>query len=51
MSEIRYAADVHLKLLIGDLVIKVALLSAENEDLRAKIAAPPPPPREDRDVV
>jgi hypothetical protein len=34
--------DQHLRILIGDLVITVARLSAENDALKA--AAPPPPP-------
>ena len=29
----------HLKMLIGDLVVKIALLSAENEALKEELAA------------
>jgi hypothetical protein len=36
-------AEDHLRLLIGDLVLTVARLSAENDALRAAAPAPPAP--------
>ncbi len=41
-------AEHHLKLLIGDLLVTVARLSAENEALREQLAVlvPQPPPEE-----
>ena len=33
----------HLRTIIGDLVLTVARLSAENDALKAQIPAPPPP--------
>jgi len=37
------SVDHHAKLIIGDLVLTVAKLSAENEDLREKLARLEPP--------
>jgi len=41
--------DHHLKLLIGDLVVKLALVSAENEALREQLAAQTPAKKKTKD--